>query len=135
MEETKRGPYIARKMAEELAVVMGVPVESIDMTVPVPELGLDSLMAVELGARVTKTLGIDLMSLQMGRSFSLEQAGPKVAELILAHEAGQTQPVPEAPVVVAVAMNGRSDAGAAHPNGNGATASEVVDEASMAVAR
>ncbi|WP_280447213.1 type I polyketide synthase [Nocardia cyriacigeorgica] len=135
MEETKRGPYIARKMAEELAVVMGVPVESIDMTVPVPELGLDSLMAVELGARVTKTLGIDLMSLQMGRSFSLEQAGPKVAELILAHEAGQTQPVPEAPVVVAVATNGRSDAGAAQPNGNGATASEVVDEASMAVAR
>ncbi|MEV0359105.1 SDR family NAD(P)-dependent oxidoreductase [Nocardia sp. NPDC050697] len=86
IEEGKRGAFVARKMAEELAVVMGVPVESIDMTVPVPELGLDSLMAVELGARVTKTLGIDLMSLQMGRSFSLEQAGPKVAELILAAE-------------------------------------------------
>ncbi|MFI6955827.1 SDR family NAD(P)-dependent oxidoreductase [Nocardia sp. NPDC050408] len=95
MDETKRGPFIARKMAEELAVVMGVPVDSIDMTVPVPELGLDSLMAVELGARVTKTLGIDLMSLQMGRSFSLEQAGPKVAELILAAEPGQPQPIPE----------------------------------------
>ncbi|MFX0578207.1 type I polyketide synthase [Nocardia nepalensis] len=95
MEENKRGPFIARKMAEELAVVMGVPVDSIDMTVPVPELGLDSLMAVELGARVTKALGIDLMSLQMGRSFSLEQAGPKVAELILAAEPGQPQPIPE----------------------------------------
>ncbi|WP_067895705.1 type I polyketide synthase [Nocardia vaccinii] len=99
MEEVKRGPFIARKMAGELAVVMGVPVESIDMTVPVPELGLDSLMAVELGARVTKTLGIDLMSLQMGRSFSLEQAGPKVAELILASatsasETEAPQPVP-----------------------------------------
>ncbi|WP_030519445.1 type I polyketide synthase [Nocardia rhamnosiphila] len=87
IEEGRRGAFVARKMAEELAVVMGVPVESIDLTVPVPELGLDSLMAVELGARVTKTLGIDLMSLQMGRSFSLEQAGPKVAELILAGEA------------------------------------------------
>lgn len=87
-------------MAEELAVVMGVPVESIDMTVPVPELGLDSLMAVELGARVTKTLGIDLMSLQMGRSFSLEQAGPKVAELILAAESanGRSLPDPAAPI-------------------------------------
>ncbi|MFF0546307.1 type I polyketide synthase [Nocardia thailandica] len=94
MDDAKRGPYIARKMAEELAVVMSVPVESIDMTVPVPELGLDSLMAVELGARVTKTLGIDLMSLQMGRSFSLEQAGPKVAELILASEPGAAQAVP-----------------------------------------
>lgn len=95
IEESKRGAFVARKMAEELAVVMGVPVESIDMTVPVPELGLDSLMAVELGARVTKTLGIDLMALQMGRSFSLEQAGPKVAELILAAEAAQGQPLPD----------------------------------------
>ncbi|MFB7873797.1 type I polyketide synthase [Nocardia sp. NPDC056064] len=95
MEENKRGPFIARKMAEELAVVMGVAVETIDMTVPVPELGLDSLMAVELGARVTKTLGIDLMSLQMGRSFSLEQAGPKVAELVLAAEPSGAQPLPE----------------------------------------
>lgn len=82
-------------MADELAVVMGVPVESIDMTIPVPELGLDSLMAVELGARVTKTLGIDLMSLQMGRSFSLEQAGPKVAELVLASEPAAAQPLPD----------------------------------------
>ncbi|GAD82485.1 type I polyketide synthase [Nocardia asteroides NBRC 15531] len=95
MDDTKRGPYIARKMADELAVVMGVPVESIDMTIPVPELGLDSLMAVELGARVTKTLGIDLMSLQMGRSFSLEQAGPKVAELVLASEPAAAQPLPD----------------------------------------
>lgn len=95
LDDTKRGPFIARKMAAELAVVMGVPVDSIDMTVPVPELGLDSLMAVELGARVTKTLGIDLMSMQMGRSFSLEQAGPKVAELVLAAEPGRPQPISE----------------------------------------
>ncbi|MGK8558187.1 type I polyketide synthase [Nocardia gipuzkoensis] len=108
IEESKRGAFVARKMAEELAVVMGVPVESIDMTVPVPELGLDSLMAVELGARVTKTLGIDLMSLQMGRSFSLEQAGPKVAELILAADVGQSQSVPDpaTPMTEPIASNG-----------------------------
>ncbi|MBF6213302.1 type I polyketide synthase [Nocardia puris] len=86
LDEGKRGQAVARMMAEELAVVMGVTPDSIDLTIPVPELGLDSLMAVELGARVTKSLGVDLMSLQMGRSFSLEQAGPKVAELILATE-------------------------------------------------
>ncbi|MBH0778410.1 type I polyketide synthase [Nocardia bovistercoris] len=84
LDEGKRGQAVARMMAEELAVVMGVSADSIDLTVPVPELGLDSLMAVELGARVSKSLGVDLMALQMGRSFSLEQIGPKVAELILA---------------------------------------------------
>ncbi|MFF2085072.1 type I polyketide synthase [Nocardia sp. NPDC058176] len=84
LDEGKRGHAVARMLADQLAVVMGVAPDSIDLTVPVPELGLDSLMAVEFGARVGKSLGIELMSLQMGRSFSLEQAGPKVAELILA---------------------------------------------------
>ncbi|MFC9894864.1 type I polyketide synthase [Nocardia sp. NPDC127579] len=113
IEESKRGAFVARKMAEELAVVMGVPVESIDMTVPVPELGLDSLMAVELGARVTKTLGIDLMSLQMGRSFSLEQAGPKVAELIMAAESAQGQPQPVDPAALVTAAAASESATAA----------------------
>ncbi|MFF3227211.1 type I polyketide synthase [Nocardia suismassiliense] len=111
IEEGKRGAFVARKMADELAVVMGVPVESIDMTVPVPELGLDSLMAVELGARVTKTLGIDLMSLQMGRSFSLEQAGPKVAELILAAESAKAQSAPNPAALIGEArVNGAAEA-------------------------
>ncbi|MEV5651065.1 type I polyketide synthase [Nocardia sp. NPDC052254] len=127
MEETKRGPHIARLMAGELAVVMGVDVDTIDMTIPVPELGLDSLMAVELGARVTKTLGIDLMSLQMGRSFSLEQAGPKVAELILAHEPGGAQPDPAA---IAAAVDGAGPNGS-EPAADGAPAGAVVEMAGV----
>ncbi|OXR41482.1 Phthiocerol synthesis polyketide synthase type I PpsC [Nocardia cerradoensis] len=131
MEESKRGPHIARLMAGELAVVMGVDVDTIDMTIPVPELGLDSLMAVELGARVTKTLGIDLMSLQMGRSFSLEQAGPKVAELILAHEPGGAQPDPAA---LAAAVDGAVANGsrpAPESNGHDAPAGAVAEMAGV----
>ncbi|OQS16150.1 polyketide synthase [Nocardia donostiensis] len=145
MAETKRGPYIARKMAEELAVVMGVPVETIDMTVPVPELGLDSLMAVELGARVTKTLGIDLMSLQMGRSFSLEQAGPKVAELFLAHDPGGAQPLPDTAAVATATAAPTADGAAAAADGlpvgqpsaaaRASASADRADEATMAVAR
>ncbi|MGW4843136.1 type I polyketide synthase [Nocardia brasiliensis] len=84
LDEVRRGKAVARLLAEQLGVVMGVAGESIDLTVPVPELGLDSLMALEFAARVRKSLGIELTTLQLGRSFSLEQAGPKVAELILA---------------------------------------------------
>src|SRR5690606_8245950 len=83
-DQGKRGQAMARMLADQLAVVMGVQPDTIDLTVPVTELGLDSLMAVEFGSRVSKQLGVELMSLQMGRAFSLEQAGPKVAELILA---------------------------------------------------
>ncbi|MEV0366079.1 type I polyketide synthase [Nocardia fusca] len=98
LEDGKRGQAMARMLADQLAVVMGVQPDSIDLTVPVTELGLDSLMAVEFGSRVSKQLGIELMSLQMGRSFSLEQAGPKVAELILATDpaAGFTAAPPAA---------------------------------------
>ncbi|MFE3545672.1 SDR family NAD(P)-dependent oxidoreductase [Nocardia sp. NPDC059177] len=83
LDEDKRGEVVAYMLAEQLAQVMGVAADSIDLTVPVPELGLDSLMAVEFGALVSKSLGVELMSMKMGRSFSLEQAGARVAEAIV----------------------------------------------------
>lgn len=83
LDEDKRGEVVAYMLAEQLAQVMGIAADSIDLSVPVPELGLDSLMAVEFGALVSKSLGVDLLTLQMGRSFSLEQAGAKVAEAIV----------------------------------------------------
>ncbi|MEU4311768.1 SDR family NAD(P)-dependent oxidoreductase [Nocardia sp. NPDC024068] len=128
LEENKRGQAMARMLADQLAVVMGVQPDTIDLTAPVTELGLDSLMAVEFGSRVSKQLGIELMSLQMGRAFSLEQAGPKVAELILATDpaGGFAAALPTAaPQAEAPAANGsgggRPDVGAgpAPANGNG----------------
>ncbi|WP_336083576.1 type I polyketide synthase [Nocardia sp. SSK8] len=83
LDEDKRGEVVAYMLAEQLAQVMGVAADSIDLTVPVPELGLDSLMAVEFGALVSKSLGVELMTMKMGRSFSLEQAGARVAEAIV----------------------------------------------------
>ncbi|AYF74232.1 SDR family NAD(P)-dependent oxidoreductase [Nocardia yunnanensis] len=83
LDEQKRGEVVAHMLAEQLAVVMGVDADSIDLTVPVPELGLDSLMAVEFGALVSKTLGVDLMSMKVGRSFTLQQAGARAAELLV----------------------------------------------------
>ncbi|NEW37523.1 SDR family NAD(P)-dependent oxidoreductase [Nocardia cyriacigeorgica] len=83
LDEGKRNDVVAHMLAEQLASVMGVSAESIDLTVPVPELGLDSLMAVEFGALITKSLGVDMASLQMGRTFTLEQAGAKVAAFIV----------------------------------------------------
>ncbi|GAB4588200.1 type I polyketide synthase [Nocardia sp. IFM 10818] len=84
LDEGKRRDVVAHMLAEQLAVVMGVAADSIDLTVPVPELGLDSLMAVEFSALVTKALGVDLTTLKMGRSFTLEQAGAQVAEFFVA---------------------------------------------------
>ncbi|BEK93643.1 type I polyketide synthase [Nocardia seriolae] len=91
LDEQKRADVVAHMLAEQLAVVMGVDADSIDLTVPVPELGLDSLMAVEFGALVSKTLGVDLMSMKVGRSFTLQQAGARAAELLVG---GTTEAAP-----------------------------------------
>ncbi|WP_324192085.1 type I polyketide synthase [Nocardia puris] len=90
LDEAKRGEVVANMLAEQLAEVMGVSADSIDLTVPVTELGLDSLMGVEFGARASKALGVQLISLQLGRSFDLRQAGARIAEAIVAGQGTQS---------------------------------------------
>ncbi|SOJ53931.1 Mycocerosic acid synthase [Mycobacterium simulans] len=82
LDEGKRGEVVAYMLAEQLAAVMGVSAESIEIDIPVTELGLDSLMAVEFGARASQALGVHLATLQMGRTFDLRQAGSHIAEVI-----------------------------------------------------
>lgn len=82
LDEGKRGEVVAYMLAEQLAGVMGVSPESIEIDIPVTELGLDSLMAVEFGARASQALGVHLATLQMGRTFDLRQAGSHIAEVI-----------------------------------------------------
>ncbi|WP_194819700.1 type I polyketide synthase [Nocardia sp. XZ_19_385] len=83
LDEGQRSTVVGYLLAEQLAEVMGVAADSIALDVPLPELGLDSLMAVEWGALVTKTLGVELNSMQLGRSFSLGQAGARIADIIV----------------------------------------------------
>ncbi|MET8777032.1 SDR family NAD(P)-dependent oxidoreductase [Nocardia sp. NPDC004654] len=92
LDEAQRAAVVGYVLAEQLAEVMGVAPDSIDLSVPLPELGLDSLMAVEFGALVSKTLGVEMNSMQLGRSFSLAQAGARIAEIIVG--SGSAQAVP-----------------------------------------
>ncbi|WP_228803873.1 type I polyketide synthase [Nocardia higoensis] len=119
LDEGRRGEVVAYMLAEQLATVMGVSAESIDLAVPVPELGLDSLMAVEFGALVTKSLGIDLSSLSMGRTFTLEQAGTRIAEQLVGGGTGAAASAATAPAPGSLE---NSPAIAASPGELGATA-------------
>ncbi|MFR9750952.1 type I polyketide synthase [Nocardia sp. 004] len=83
LDEAARKNVIAHMLAELLSSVMGVSAEAIDLTVPLPELGLDSLMAVEFDSLTMQTLDISLSTLKLGRSFSLDQASTAVAEAII----------------------------------------------------
>ncbi|MFD4365993.1 SDR family NAD(P)-dependent oxidoreductase [Rhodococcus sp. NPDC058521] len=85
LPEEQRGEVVTYILAEQLAVVMGVPAESVDVVTPLPDLGMDSLMAVEFAARAGKTLGMDISALEMGRGLGLSDVGTKMA----AHLASQ----------------------------------------------
>jgi acyl transferase domain-containing protein/NADPH:quinone reductase-like Zn-dependent oxidoreductase/acyl carrier protein len=93
LDDVKQGEVVAQMLAEQLAAVLGVSPESIEMSVPTSELGWDSLMAVEFAARVNKSLGVEFASMQLGRSFTLRQAGIAVAELIVGARADATEGV------------------------------------------
>jgi acyl carrier protein len=75
----QRGEVVSYLLAEQLGVVMGYAPEAIDVEVPLPDLGLDSLMAVEFGARVGNNLGIELPVMEVLGGRSLSAIGAKLA--------------------------------------------------------
>ena len=57
MPVEQRVEALTHMLAEQVAGVLGIPGDSVDWHTPLPELGLDSLMAVELRARVNRRAG------------------------------------------------------------------------------
>ncbi|MEV5838663.1 SDR family NAD(P)-dependent oxidoreductase [Nocardia sp. NPDC052112] len=84
-----RGEVVACLLAEQLALVLGVDADTVDLATPTMELGLDSLMAMEFGARVVKSLGVKMSVLSIGAGLSLAGLGVKIAAQI-AHEEATT---------------------------------------------
>ncbi|MBU3066322.1 SDR family NAD(P)-dependent oxidoreductase [Nocardia sp. NEAU-G5] len=91
LDPEHRGDVVGYLLAEQLAVVLGVDADSLDPAAPISELGLDSLMAVEFGARVVKSLGVKMSILSIGAGLSLAGLGAKVAAQI-AHEEATSEP-------------------------------------------
>ncbi|WP_433601877.1 type I polyketide synthase [Nocardia sp. CA-135953] len=90
LEPEFRGEVVACLLAEQLAVVLGVDADTVDLSTPTMELGLDSLMAMEFGARVVKSLGVKMSVLSIGAGLSLAGLGVKIAAQI-AHEEASTE--------------------------------------------
>lgn len=100
LPEEQRGEVLTYILAEQLAVVMGVPAESVDIVTPLPDLGMDSLMAVEFAARAGKSVGMDISALELGRGLGLSDVGTKMAAQLSEQgrqSAGEAQSVPPAP--------------------------------------
>lgn len=89
---------IARVLAVEIGRILRMPAEEIDRKKPLAEIGMDSLMALELRMAAESRLGVDvpLMSLANGASLA------DIAGRIAARIQGGAPPAPEAAPSVAI---------------------------------
>ncbi|MGX1773327.1 SDR family NAD(P)-dependent oxidoreductase [Nocardia brasiliensis] len=81
----QRGEVVAYLLVEQLAVVLGVGADTVNLDTPLPDLGMDSLMGMEFGARVVKVLGTQL-SVLAAIGLTLRGLGARLAEQIAQEE-------------------------------------------------
>ena len=84
MAVEQRVEALTHMLAEQVAGVLGIPGDSVDCHTPLPELGLDSLMAVELRARVNVALDVEISALELSRSGGLSSLASRLGDRLAA---------------------------------------------------
>jgi len=69
---------LAELIAEKVAEVLGMTTDAIDMTRPVADLGLDSLMGMELKLGLEERIGVDLPPMLLAEGGSVNRIAEKV---------------------------------------------------------
>jgi hypothetical protein len=84
MAAEQRVEALTHMLAEQAAKVLAIPAHSVDWHIPLPELGLDSLMAVELRAQVNVALGLEISALELSRSGGLSSLASRLGDQLAA---------------------------------------------------
>jgi acyl transferase domain-containing protein/NADPH:quinone reductase-like Zn-dependent oxidoreductase/acyl carrier protein len=84
MPVDERVDALTHMLAEQVASVLAIPADSVDWHTPLPELGLDSLMAVELRAQVNVALDVQISALELSRSGGLSALASRLGDQLAA---------------------------------------------------
>jgi acyl carrier protein len=71
LPDEERVDALIAVLIKHISSVMGIAADSIDIHTPLSELGMDSLMAVELNLILTTVLGVELSVLEFNRGGGL----------------------------------------------------------------
>jgi NAD(P)-dependent dehydrogenase (short-subunit alcohol dehydrogenase family) len=83
MPAEERVEAVTRLLVEQLAAVLTVPADMIDRDTPLPELGLDSLLAAEFRTRVDVALDVQVSALELNRG-AVSSLASRLAEELAA---------------------------------------------------
>jgi acyl carrier protein len=76
---------------------MGIPAEAVDLTTPLPDLGLDSLLAVELVVRISMNLGVEISALELSRGSGLASLAATLLPALTGADPEPDEPAPPTP--------------------------------------
>jgi acyl transferase domain-containing protein/NADPH:quinone reductase-like Zn-dependent oxidoreductase len=82
MPVQQRVAVLTDRLAEQLAGVLDIPVDAVDRHAPLPDLGLDSLTAVELRARLNVALDLEISALELSRSGGLSSLAARLGDKV-----------------------------------------------------
>jgi acyl carrier protein len=89
-DPAERAQLIQSYVNEQVARVLGLSPSQLDIQQPLTNLGLDSLMAVELKNRISADLGVDVPMVKFLQGFSVAQAATSLLEQLTAEAGGPT---------------------------------------------
>jgi len=92
----ERPQLIQSYVTEQVARVLGLSSSQLDVQQPLTNLGLDSLMAVELKNRISADLGVNVPMVKFLQGFSVAQAAMQLLDQLTAEVEGQSEPRPVA---------------------------------------
>lgn len=84
MPDAQRVETLGDLLAEQVGKVLAISGESIDRHTPLPELGLDSLSAVELRARINVTLELGISALELSRGGGISSLAARLGDQLTA---------------------------------------------------
>jgi myxalamid-type polyketide synthase MxaE and MxaD len=91
-EPAERRQLLQSYLSEQVARALGLSPSKLDLQQPLSELGLDSLMAVELKNRIAVDLKVNVPVVKFLQGFSVDQAVTQVLEQLATEAADPTMP-------------------------------------------
>jgi len=90
-DPAERDQLLQSYLSEQVARVLGLSPSQLDIQQPLTNLGLDSLMAVELKNRISADLGVNVPLVKFLQGFSVAQAATQFLEQLTAEAGNPSQ--------------------------------------------